>query len=280
MKQFKNTSREQPCEKEEEEENSVHRIMSSHKFHNFNVPSKKGQQHSNSSIESKTAHLSTPSSTLYQESSENNIVNVVLPVVQYDIVYKVQFQSLSGHYIFEQDGNERALLQIGQFVKVEADRGEDLGIIADVGHMKHVEIPRSGRITDKEDRPQFCKIIRLATPHECAMLPEKRQQEMEVIKMCKALAHRVHRLPITVLNASFQFDRNKLTIFYASSCRVDFREYVRDLFAMFKSRIWMEKVLLSNPSGSSSLFERALETGQYFEYHLSSPHQFRYERHT
>jgi len=57
------------------------------------------------------------------------------------------------------------------------------------------------------------------------------------------LAQRVHHLPISVLNAVFQFDRHKLTIYYASNARVDFREFVRDLFGMFKSRIWMEKVV-------------------------------------
>ena len=73
---------------------------------------------------------------------------------------------------------------------------------------------------------------------------------------------RVHHLPIAVLSVVFQFDRNKLTIFYSSTCRVDFREFVRDLFGVYKSRIWMEKVLLSNPGASNGLVELALETGQ------------------
>ena len=136
-----------------------------------------------------------------------------------------------------------------------------MGIVADVERMQDVGVQRSGRIIEvKEDR-KFSNIIRLATPQECAMLPEKRRLEMEIImvksyflttrefsyfcfvlKTCKDLAQRVHHLPISVLNAAFQFDRNKLTIFYASNSRVDFREFVRDLFALYKTRIWMEKV--------------------------------------
>ena len=104
----------------------------------------------------------------------------------------------------------------------------------------------------------------MAVPTERYQLQEKHRREMEVIEVCKELAQRVHRLPIAVLNAAFQFDGNKLTIFYASNARVDFREFVRDLFAIYKARIWMEKVLLANPSGAStSALDYALETGQF-----------------
>jgi hypothetical protein len=40
----------------------------------------------------------------------------------------------------------------------------------------------------------------------------------------------------------FQFDRHKLTVFYSSETRVDFREFVRDLFSAYKARIWMKKI--------------------------------------
>mmetsp|Transcript_15380 Transcript_15380/g.22588 ORF Transcript_15380/g.22588 Transcript_15380/m.22588 type:complete len:216 (+) Transcript_15380:1250-1897(+) len=197
----------------------------------------------------------------------------------YIIYIEVQFKSSSGHYLYGNKSME--MLDVGEFVKVEADRGEDLGVVTDACHMQDLVVERSNRkIEVKADRPRIGKIVRVATRSERAQLPEKHRLEMYVLATCKELAQRVHHLPISVLNAVFQFDRHKLTIYYASNARVDFREFVRDLFGMFKSRIWMEKVLLSNPSGSSSLFERALETGQYFEYHLSSPHQFRYERHT
>lgn len=149
---------------------------------------------------------------------------------------------------------------------MEADRGQDLGIITHVCRRHELSSQKSDRKIDvKDDKVnQLGKIIRMATPSECAFLPEKHRQESEVLDVCKDLIHRVHRLPITVVNAVFQFDRNKLTIFYSSNARVDFREFVRDLFGIYKSRIWMEKVLLYSSSDTEfNRFATALETGVY-----------------
>jgi hypothetical protein len=45
-----------------------------------------------------------------------------------------------------------------------------------------------------------------------------------------------------VEDAVFQFDGHKITVYYSYPHRVDFREFVRDLHAIYKARIWMEKV--------------------------------------
>lgn len=52
-------------------------------------------------------------------------------------------------------------------------------------------------------------------------------------------------LPLEIIDAEFQFDRHKLTVFYYAHRRIDFRELVRDLFGRFKARIWMQQVYLS-----------------------------------
>lgn len=85
-----------------------------------------------------------------------------------------------------------------------------------------------------------------------------------VEQLCKELAQVVHRLPIIVLNAVFQFDGHKITVYYSSNARVDFREFVRDLFSIYKARIWMQKVLFPEQGVCGPSFARALQTGQYF----------------
>jgi hypothetical protein len=45
-----------------------------------------------------------------------------------------------------------------------------------------------------------------------------------------------------VIDAEFQYDRRKLTYFFHADGRIDFRELVRDLFALYKTRIWMQQV--------------------------------------
>ncbi|RHW69548.1 PSP1 C-terminal conserved region [Trypanosoma brucei equiperdum] len=49
-------------------------------------------------------------------------------------------------------------------------------------------------------------------------------------------------LPMTIVDAEYQFDKNKLTFFYEAEQRMDFRELVRDLYKTFRARIWMEAV--------------------------------------
>ena len=53
---------------------------------------------------------------------------------------------------------------------------------------------------------------------------------------------------MNVVDAEYQFDRHKLTFFFEAEGRIDFRELVRDLFSMYKTRIWMQQ-LDKNASG-------------------------------
>ena len=52
-----------------------------------------------------------------------------------------------------------------------------------------------------------------------------------------------------VLDAEYQFDRHKLTFFFEADRRIDFRELVRDLFAIYKTRIWLQQVSISHRRG-------------------------------
>jgi hypothetical protein len=74
-------------------------------------------------------------------------------------------------------------------------------------------------------------------------------------------------LPLVVHDVEYQFDRHKLTVYYSSDSRVDFREFVRDLFSAYKARIWMKKVVA--PMGTKSVRNDnwaavALATGMQF----------------
>jgi len=70
-----------------------------------------------------------------------------------------------------------------------------------------------------------------------------------MLKICRGKV-RQRGLPMHVVDAEYQFDRHKLTFFFEAEGRVDFRELVRDLFSMYKTRIWMQQ-LDKNTSTSS-----------------------------
>ncbi len=47
---------------------------------------------------------------------------------------------------------------------------------------------------------------------------------------------------IQLFDAEYQFDRYKITIYYDAQHRVDFRDFVKDLYSTFNARVWMERV--------------------------------------
>jgi cell fate regulator YaaT (PSP1 superfamily) len=58
-------------------------------------------------------------------------------------------------------------------------------------------------------------------------------------------------LPMNVIDAEYQFDRHKLTFYFEADRRIDFRELVRDLFAIYKTRIWLQQVVSVHKKGST-----------------------------
>ncbi|KAK9708463.1 hypothetical protein K7432_009618 [Basidiobolus ranarum] len=56
--------------------------------------------------------------------------------------------------------------------------------------------------------------------------------------VCQAKV-RQKKLPMEVMDAEYQWDRRKLTFYFIAERRIDFRELVRDLFKIYKTRIWM-----------------------------------------
>ncbi|RLN47945.1 hypothetical protein BBJ29_006775 [Phytophthora kernoviae] len=147
----------------------------------------------------------------------------------------------------------RAAYKPGEYVKVEADRGEDIGRIvqrtSDLSKIGSGGGEAGGPAEEPMGRKRHDlptkKIICAAGPRECEMLNEQRKEEHEVFEVCKSKV-RQRLLPMNVIDAEYQFDRHKLTFFFEADRRIDFRELVRDLFAIYKTRIWLQQVV---PSG-------------------------------
>jgi len=159
------------------------------------------------------------------------------PTATGDFVYMVHFKR--SHQYFLVDANNQSLnISTGNYVIVEADRGVDVGIVGDLVPSERFWAIRFAAISKKTLK----HIIRLATKDEVCSLITKTSDEIVVTQICQELLLTTHPLPIDILDAEYQYDRNKLTIHHDSSKRCDFRSYVRDLFCIFKTRIWMQRV--------------------------------------
>ena len=182
------------------------------------------------------------------------------------VVYTVKFKRTQRNFIpASRVGFD---IKLGCYVKVEADRGEDLGIV--VSKIPAEKLSGAGRggyrppstagmggdaglmstptaAISAAGIADLKRIIRLASHDEVSLLAVKRDEEEELLRVCRSKV-RQRGLPMNVVDAEYQFDRHKLTFFFEAEGRIDFRELVRDLFSMYKTRIWMQQ-LDKNASG-------------------------------
>jgi cell fate regulator YaaT (PSP1 superfamily) len=124
-------------------------------------------------------------------------------------------------------------------VIVEADRGEDLGRVNSVGELAERRCTgcAHGCGTERPTR----KAIRSATAEDERRAAELRVQDEEARR--KAMEKvRAHALVMKVSDAEWQWDRRKLTFYFTAEKRVDFRSLVRDLAAVFRTRIELKQI--------------------------------------
>ncbi|MFH1763376.1 MAG: regulatory iron-sulfur-containing complex subunit RicT [Gemmatimonadota bacterium] len=127
----------------------------------------------------------------------------------------------------------------GDFVVVEADRGEDLGAVTALGSIAERKCSSSagGCATPAPEK----RVLRLAESSEVDRLTELRSDEVRVREEAGGLVGR-HGLKMKVTEAEWQFDRKKLIIYFTAERRVDFRELVRDLARAFRTRIELRQI--------------------------------------
>jgi cell fate regulator YaaT (PSP1 superfamily) len=174
-------------------------------------------------------------------------------------MYAVEFKAGRTEVFYVVEGSGIQTLSVGDWVIVEADRGEDLGKISStisIDRLKQL-ISMTIDVTTPEDidklaatvEPEHAAILyakeivpkrihRIATPSDLRLLQAKAQEEAIAMVRCQSRI-RQKRLPMEVVDAEYQWDRNKITFFFQSDTRIDFRELVRDLFRIYKTRIWM-----------------------------------------
>lgn len=141
--------------------------------------------------------------------------------------YVVEFKS-SRRDLFVCPLRYRREIQLGSLVIVEADRGKDMGkIVEEFDHRDGIE-----------NAQEVKRIYRPAQSYEIQQLVSKTQDELKTLTVCQSKV-RQKRLPMQVIDAEYQWDRRKLTFYFMAEHRIDFRELVRDLFKLYKTRIWM-----------------------------------------
>ncbi len=157
--------------------------------------------------------------------------------------YTVRFKRASRHFLLSSAAPRD--ISIGDFVRVEADRGEDIGVVQDKIPSK--DFRKEVLTAGYRGRGFSCGngelkwILRLATTFERLQIRDKVEDESTALAAIREKVTNRH-LPMKILDAEYQYDRHKLVFFFESDRRIDFRELVSELFSLYKTRIWMQQI--------------------------------------
>ncbi|MDR0453909.1 MAG: hypothetical protein LBH05_03755 [Deferribacteraceae bacterium] len=120
--------------------------------------------------------------------------------------------------------------KVGDIIVIEAEKGEDLATVA---------VPE--RVINVDEAQEMKKIVRIATEKDMETAKANRQEEDGAFKICAELIEK-HELQMKLLLAEYSLDRGKLTFYYTAENRVDFRQLVKNLAKIYRTRIEMRQI--------------------------------------
>jgi len=140
----------------------------------------------------------------------------------------VRFRNAGKVYYFDPNGIE---VVRGENVIVETARGIECG---------ETVIPNR-RIPDDDFTQPLKKMIRKAVDKDLEQLEKNREKEEDALRICSEKI-RKHNLEMKLIGAEYTFDNNKILFYFTADGRVDFRDLVKDLASVLRTRIELRQV--------------------------------------
>ena len=143
-------------------------------------------------------------------------------------VIGVRFKEVGKVYYFDPNGIQ---MKKGDMAIVETARGVECGEVA----------MENRQIEDKDIVHPLKKMIRKATQGDLKKVEENRKKERHAFEICekKILDH---KLEMKLVDVEYTFDNNKILFYFTADGRVDFRELVKDLASVFRTRIELRQI--------------------------------------
>ena len=143
-------------------------------------------------------------------------------------VVGVRFRRAGKIYYFDPG---KAKMAAGSHVIVETARGIEYGTV--------LIAPKE--VDDKAVVQPLKPVIRVATPEDDKTEQRNKEKEKEAYKICLEKIAK-HKLEMKLVEAEYTFDNNKLLFYFTADGRIDFRELVKDLASVFKTRIELRQI--------------------------------------
>ncbi|WP_124067860.1 stage 0 sporulation family protein [Clostridium sp. E02] len=143
-------------------------------------------------------------------------------------VIGVRFRNAGKIYYFDPTNLE---VKAGDHVIVETARGIEYGYV----------VLGSREVEDEKVVQPLKPVIRMATPSDSEVENKNHEKEKDAFVICKEKIKK-HGLLMKLIDAEYTFDNNKVLFYFTADGRIDFRELVKDLASVFKTRIELRQV--------------------------------------
>lgn len=143
-------------------------------------------------------------------------------------VVGVRFKKAGKIYYFDPDHLD---IQKEDNVIVETARGIEFG---------HVVIGKR-EVSEEEIVSPLKKVLRIASTEDVAVHKENKEKNCETFRICEEKI-KAHGLEMKLIDVEYTFDNNKVIFYFTADGRIDFRELVKDLAAVFKTRIELRQI--------------------------------------
>ena len=140
----------------------------------------------------------------------------------------VRFKKPGKIYFFDPDGK---IVNRGQYVIVETAMGKEYGEV----------MITNRQLPDEKLVAPLKKIIRVATEKDKKQNEINKKDEQEAFKICEKKI-KEYKLDMKLMDVEYKFDRSKLLFFFTADGRIDFRDLVKDLASIFKTRIELRQI--------------------------------------
>ena len=121
--------------------------------------------------------------------------------------------------------------EVGKAVIVETARGLEFGTVS----------MAAKEVLEEEIVPPLKEIVRIATPEDMVQVEKNRKKEKEAFSICEEKIT-LHKLDMKLVDVEYTFDANKILFYFTADGRVDFRELVKDLASVFRTRIELRQI--------------------------------------
>ncbi len=120
---------------------------------------------------------------------------------------------------------------IGSYVIVQADRGLEYGLV-----ISEPEI-----VLDAEIEEPLRSVVREANAADLNQIEKNKNKIKDIMATCERKI-KEHNLAMKLIEAEYSFDRSRIVFYFTAEGRVDFRELIKDLAAIFKARIELKQI--------------------------------------